>query len=89
MTSEELRDWDYQDPRRWIAIGYIDLEDDVAFSIAADAASCFGKHYKGLQLGWIRHPKEFGKGIWFPKLYSNKLWHNRISGGRKNDLGEI
>ncbi len=81
---EEFEDWDHQDPKKWIAQGYIDLDDDVAFGIEADAASCFGKHYAGLQLGWIRHPIESEKmGIWFPKLYKNKEWSNRISGDGK------
>ncbi len=81
--SKELEDWDHQNPRKWIAKGHIDLEDEVAFRIAADAASCFGKHYRGLQLGWIRHPREIGKGIWFPKLFGNNRWSNRISGDGK------
>jgi hypothetical protein len=81
--SENFNDWDHQDPKKWIAQGYIDLDDDVAFSREAEAASCFGKHYDGLQLGWIPHPNGFQIGIWFPKLYANKLWHNKISGDGK------
>ena len=69
--SEGFDDWDHQDLQKWIAQGYMDLDDDVAFRIAADAASCFGKHYDGLQLGWIRHPVESEIGIWFPKLFKN------------------
>lgn len=74
--SEELDDLDHQDPKKWIAQGYIDLDDDVACSVEADAASLFGKYYDGLQHGWIRHPSESEMGIWFPKLYKNKLWSN-------------
>jgi len=81
--SDEFDEWDHEDPKKWIAQGYIDLDDDLAFSVAADAASCFGKHYDGLQLGWIRHPSQSETGIWFPKLYKNKLWSNRISGDGK------
>lgn len=81
--SENFNDWDHQDPKKWIAQGYMDLDDDVAFSREADAANCFGKYYEGLQLGWIRHPTEPEMGIWFPKLYQNKEWRNRMSGDGK------
>lgn len=74
--------WDIdgeRDPITYLAKGYIDLEDDVAFKTMADAASCFGKSYKGLQGGGNKHPKEPQKLIWFPKLYENKSWRNSIS----------
>jgi len=48
--SGEFDDWDRQNPKTWIAQGYIDLEDNVSFRIEADAASSLGKHYEGLQL---------------------------------------
>jgi hypothetical protein len=41
--SEESDDWDHHDPKKWIAQGYIDLDDDVAFKLETGAASCFGK----------------------------------------------
>jgi len=59
--------------------GYIDVKDDVAFRTSAEAASCFGKTYKGLQRGGVKHPNEAGKIIWFPKLYDTGEWNNRMS----------
>lgn len=78
----DFRPWDLeaeQNPKTWIDKGYIDLGDDVAFRTIADGASCFGKYYKGLQRAGIKHPKESGTLIWFPKLYKNDDWNNRIS----------
>lgn len=64
----------------YIDKGFIDVEDDAEFRIIADAASCFGKKYKGLQRSYFRHPKESDKRLWFPKFYENKEWENQISG---------
>jgi hypothetical protein len=66
-------------PMAYVAKGYLDAKDDVAFRTSAEAASCFGKFYRGLQRGSVRHPKEVGKIIWFPKLYPNGVWDNRLS----------
>ncbi len=76
--------WDLeaeQNPRTYIERGYIDLKDDVAFKTCIDAANCFGNNYKprGIWTGAAKHPKETGKIIWFPKLYKNGEWNNRIS----------
>lgn len=63
----------------YIDKGYIDLEDDVAFKKTVDAINCFGANYAGYQKGSVRHPKEMGKRIWFPKLYENDGYVNQIS----------
>jgi hypothetical protein len=68
-----------RDSQYYIDKGFIDIEDDAEFRIMADAASCFGKDYKGLQRSYIPHPKEFGTRLWFPKLYENDEWKNEIS----------
>jgi hypothetical protein len=59
--------------------GYFHVRDDVAFRTSAEAASCFGKFYKRQMRGSVWHPKEAGKIIWFPKMYPNGEWNNRIS----------
>jgi hypothetical protein len=66
-------------PMTYIEKGYIDVKDNVAFRTAAEAASLFGKFYRGLQRGGVWHPKEAGKLIWFPKLFPNGVWDNRLS----------
>jgi very-short-patch-repair endonuclease len=78
----DFKPWDLdaeRDPETYIKNGYIDAMDDVAFRTMADAASCFGKHYVGLQKAWIPHPTEKGKRLWFPKLYENDEWSNTLS----------
>ena len=78
----DFRAWDLeaeQNPKTWIDKGYVDLADDVTFRTITVAASCFGKCYKGLQRGAVKHPKESATLIWFPKLYRNDDWNNRIS----------
>lgn len=67
------------DPQTYIEKGYVDVDDDVAFRTQADAAACFGRERKSLQWSYIHHPVEQGKRIWFPKLYENEDWDNRIS----------
>ncbi|MEO6588168.1 MAG: hypothetical protein ABIP06_02470 [Pyrinomonadaceae bacterium] len=68
-----------RDSKYYVDKGFIDVSDDAEFRIIADAASCFGKKYKGLQRSYFRHPKESNKRLWFPKLYENKEWENHIS----------
>jgi len=68
-----------RDSQFYIDKGYIDTDDNAEFRIIADAASCFGKSYKGLQRSYFRHPKESDKRLWFPKLYENCEWNNQIS----------
>ena len=63
----------------YVAKGYLDASDDVAFTHIRDAAKCFGKASVQSQSGGFRHPREAGKLVWFPKLYANSTWRNRIS----------
>ncbi len=67
------------DPQTYIEKGFVDVADDVAFRTQADAAACFGRERRSLQWSYIHHPVEKGKRIWFPKLYKNEDWDNRIS----------
>jgi len=80
--SELFEPWNLEkemDPKTYIEKGFVDVDDDVAFRTQADAAACFGRARKSLQWSYIHHPVEKGKRIWFPKLYENDDWDNRIS----------
>lgn len=68
-----------KDSQYYIDKGYINIDDNAEFRTIANAASCFGKNYKGLQRSYFRHPKELNKRLWFPKLYENREWNNQIS----------
>ena len=85
-----FKPWDLDaesNPQTYINKGFIDLADDCAFKTMVDAANCFGKKIKpkGIWGGGVKHPKDEGKLIWFPKLYKNDGWNNSIS----NDETEI
>lgn len=82
--TDDFRPWDYAaeyNPETYLNRGYIDLKEDVAFRIKADAANCFGNNYhpNALQAGVAKHPFETNKILWFPKLYRNDRWNNSIS----------
>jgi len=81
-NTTEIVPWDplvEMSPSTYIAKGYIDVDEDVAFRTMADAATCFGKTYAGLQQSFIPHPTEADKFLWFPKLYENDRWLNTLS----------
>lgn len=85
-ASGDFKPWDLeaeQNPETYINKGYIDSTEDVAFRTIADAASCFGRKYRGLQTAWVKHPTEIGKRLWFPKLYANDDWNNSITSDEK------
>ncbi len=84
--NSDFEPWDLEaemNPQTYIDKGFIDVLDDAAFRTMADAASCFGKEYKGLQRGYIRHPVEPKKRLWFPKFYENENWNNQFSDDEK------
>lgn len=90
LTNQNFKPWNFEaefNPQTYIDKGFINLNDDCAFRTMVDAANCFGKKYKpkGIWRGGVEHPKEYGKSIWFPKLYKNREWNNSIS----NDETEI
>lgn len=90
LTNHNFKPWHFEaefNPKTYIDKGFINLNDDCAFRTMVDAANCFGKNYKpkGIWNGGVKHPKEYGKSIWFPKLYKNREWNNSIS----NDETEI
>ena len=77
-----FREWDpgaESDPKTYVARGYLDIHDDVAFRTIADACNCFGHSFKGMQKAFVRHGRLPNLHLWFPKLYKNDDWSNSIS----------
>lgn len=73
--------WDIDsefDSRTYIQQGYIDVADRVAFTTIKDACNCFGHNYTGYQRAGASHP-DSDTMLWFPKLYPNGEWDNKIS----------
>ncbi len=62
----------------YIKKGYIDVDENVAFRTIKDACNCFGHEYRGYQKAGANHPDPEIL-LWFPKLYPNGEWNNRIS----------
>lgn len=80
--AETFIPWDINNetnPNTYIKKGYIDVKENVAFRLKVDACSCFGLNHKSLQKGATRHPFEANTYIWFPKLYLNDKYTNRLS----------
>ncbi len=73
--------WDIEsefDSQTYIQKGYIDVADSVAFKTIKDACNCFGHNYTGYQRAGASHP-DSDTILWFPKLYPNGEWDNKIS----------
>jgi hypothetical protein len=68
-----------RDPQFYIDKGFLDVGDEPEFRIMADAASCFGREYKGLQQSFIPNPSDFAQRLWFPKFYPTDGWSNVFS----------
>lgn len=68
----------YNDSEFYIEQGYIDARENVIFKKIVDACNCLGYSYKGIQKGGLPHPVLDDYFIWFPKLYPNDKWENRI-----------
>lgn len=77
----EFIPWDIEkehDPMTYLARGYIDIHDDVAFKYIKDACNCFGHKYEGYQRASATH-RDVDTILWFPKLYEKTDWDNRLS----------
>ncbi len=78
-------DWEPWDPEfkysvdKWRAAGEVSLKNQAAFRLIADACNAFGHRYEGYQKAWATNPMDSSTGLWFPKLYPNKAWHNELS----------
>lgn len=80
--GERFVPWDLHkeiNPQTYIDLGYIDVDDNVAFERIVDAVNCFGYNHKGFQKAGIKHPFDKDTFLWFPKLYPNGSWINRLS----------
>ena len=80
--NSDFTAWDIDaefDPKTYIKLGYISVLDNVAFRKAKDACNCFGHNYLGYQKAGALHPYHPDTGLWFPKLFPNGVWDNRIS----------
>ncbi len=64
---------------------YINAEDNIFFKRSVDACNFFGCNYRGFQKGFVKHPIEKDKYLWFPKIgmASNKCWHNMVTDNGK------
>lgn len=81
FKSKKPPAWDIEseyNPQTYINKGYISASEGVAFRTIADACNCFGHSYRGFQHATAIHPFE-NKTLWFPKLYPNEGWDNKIS----------
>lgn len=77
-----FKPWDIEaefNPETYIKLGYIDIQDNVAFKTIADGCNCFGHNYKGYQRAGAIHAIDKSILIWFPKLYKNNGWNNSLS----------
>lgn len=78
-------DWEPWNPEfkysveRWRAAGEVSLQNNAAFRLISDACNAFGHQYEGYQKAWASNPMDASTGLWFPKLYPNKAWHNELS----------
>lgn len=74
-------EWDYENrfsPYPHIEKGYIKVSDNVVFLNHRDALRLFGYKGKHYQKGYWRM-RMHKKAVWFPKLYQNGQWDNRLS----------
>lgn len=77
--------WDIDaeyNPKTYISKGYIAVSDNVAFKTIKDACNCFGHNYSGYQMAGASHPNP-DVTLWFPKLFPNGEWDNKISNDEK------
>lgn len=74
--------WDIEkefNTKTYIKLGYIDVFDNVAFKTIKDACNCFGHDYIGYQKGGANYLRDENTILWFPKLFLNGEWNNKIS----------
>jgi len=87
VAKKEFIPWEYNkkfNPLVHIKRGYLDLKDNVVFLNHRDCMRCFGYtggHFQ--RAAWRIKGRQ--QGLWFPKLYPNKMWNNYLS----DDFSEI
>ena len=78
---EGFVEWNYETEysvESYVEMGEIDATKDIALRTIAEVCNCFGHNYKGWQRGGASHPEPCTI-LWFPKLYENGEWDNKIS----------
>ncbi len=66
---------------------YIKAEDNVFFEKSVDACNFFGCNYRGFQKGFVRHPVEKDRYLWFPKIGgAGEDWNNMVVDNGKTIL---
>jgi len=61
----------------------INIRDNVAFNKIVQVCNYFGNNYKGYRRAVAKCPLNKDLVLWFPKLYNNKDWDNKISDNGK------
>jgi len=61
----------------WLKKGRLSASDDARFQTHVDVAMLFGKNYEGHQKAIIK--LDDGHSVWFPKLYENGDWDNKLT----------
>lgn len=82
LHSKQFEAWDIDkefNPSYYRNKGYLDVHDNPAFRRIVDAANCLGNQAKAYQRAWFKSKMYEGHYLWFPKLYKNNQWDNRIS----------
>ena len=67
----------------YVEKGYIDVQDNFFVKRIVDGCNLFGYNYKGFQRGFVKHPIEAGRRLWFPKIVNKGDWDNEIIDGGK------
>lgn len=97
IASKKFVAWDYEakySPETYIKRAKIHVNDNVAFRHQKDAKKLFG-YKKGHAQNSYWRIKGFNQAIWFPKLYDNKDWINRLENNsatihmQKKDLSTL
>ena len=73
--------WDFENkfnPEKYLKNGSIDVKENVVLKTHKACLELFG--YKGghFYRAWWEI-KDLNQAVWFPKLYPNKMWRNKIS----------
>lgn len=72
--------YDYEkefNPNVWIEKGFISTHDDVKVRTHKDALLIMGESRRNTQMATV--PLNETTSVWFPKLYENKDWDNKLS----------
>ena len=65
---------------RWCREGEVSLSKGGALRTIWEVCNTFGHRYAGgYQRAWTTNPMDPKTGLWFPKLYVNADWDNRLS----------